>query len=125
MRAYCFLHCIVDILVGAPGKESATAYEQKFGVPCDAPVIPIGAKIRYNPITEDDKAKTHQMGEKLLDGIFVGYHQIAGGALACLCPDPGCQVGLVHEELQVISRDVVTEKTSRLSIDFIQFVNAN
>jgi len=80
MRAYCFLHCIVDILVGAPGKESATAYEQKFGVPCNAPVIPVGAKIRYNPITEDDKAKTHQMGEKLLDGIFVGYHQFAGGA---------------------------------------------
>lgn len=35
-------------------------------------------------------------------------YQIRGGALACHCPDPGCQVILVHEELQRISQDVAT-----------------
>ena len=43
------------------------------------PIIPFGAEIAYLPISQKDKARVHQMGDKLLPGIFIGYEVFAGG----------------------------------------------
>jgi hypothetical protein len=74
MDYYCFVRNIVDIL--GDGK---TSYERRFGKPFQGPFIPLGAAIRYLPSYKKDKDRTHQLGEKTLDGIFMGYSQISGG----------------------------------------------
>ena len=45
----------------------------------DGPLIPMGAEVRYMPISAKDKARTHMFGDKLLNGIFACYGQHAGG----------------------------------------------
>ena len=74
MVCYCFLRNIHDELKG--GK---TAYELRFGIPCEAPRIPFGAEVTYLPITHKDKKTTHQFGCKHLRGLFLGYVTTAGG----------------------------------------------
>ncbi len=37
------------------------------------------AEITYHPISDKDKKRCHQMGQKVLSGIFLGYIQHAGG----------------------------------------------
>ena len=56
-----------------------TAYENRFTKSYDGPVIPFGAEVKYMPISTKDKARTHKFGDKLLDGVFAGYGQSAGG----------------------------------------------
>ena len=43
------------------------------------PLIPFGAPVRYKPNNPDDEAAIKKFGSKLKDGIFIGYHQQAGG----------------------------------------------
>jgi len=74
MACYCFLRCVVDQLVGGH-----TAYFRRFGKNYDGPVIPLGAEITYQPRDDKDKKRCHQLGEKVLRGIFAGYVQHAGG----------------------------------------------
>ncbi len=74
MVCFCFLRKVVDLLVNGQ-----TAYFTRFGVNFDGPVIPLGAEIAYLPISQKDKDRVHQMGDKLLPGIFVGYATFAGG----------------------------------------------
>ena len=56
-----------------------TAYVKRFDKEFDGPIIPLGAAVKYLPITSKDKAKCHKLGTKLLQGIFMGYVQHAGG----------------------------------------------
>jgi len=56
-----------------------TAYKARFGEDCAAPMIPFGAEVAYYPISDEDKARLHQFGAKVLRGIFLGYDQQAGG----------------------------------------------
>ena len=35
--------------------------------------------MQYKPSSDKDKARVHKFGKQMLDGIFLGYHQIAGG----------------------------------------------
>ena len=74
MNCYCFLRTIVD-----KGANSFTAYENRFTTKFEGPVIPMGVEVNYMLISAKDKARTHKFGDKLLNGIFVGYGQHAGG----------------------------------------------
>ncbi len=74
MECYCFLRNIVDISV-----TNHTAYHNRFGADFRGPTIPFGAEIEYQPNTQKDKARLHQMSQKTLPGLFMGYEQQAGG----------------------------------------------
>ena len=74
MSAYCFLRNIVDIL-----KDRSTAYKMRYGIDFQGPVVPFGAQIKYNPISQKDKERVHKFGDKTLSGVFIGYAQQAGG----------------------------------------------
>ena len=74
MLCYFFLKNVVDIL-----DNDDTSHKRRFGSDYLGPLIPFGAEISYLPITDKDKARCHQLGSKLLFGIFLGYDQQAGG----------------------------------------------
>ena len=42
-------------------------------------IIPLGAYVEFTPTTPADIKLLHEMGEKKLPGIFIGYHELAGG----------------------------------------------
>ena len=56
-----------------------TPYRRRFGEDFRGPIIPFGAYVKYFPSNPSDKAMLHQFGSKVLDGIFLGYKQNAGG----------------------------------------------
>ena len=76
MDCYCFLRCIHDKLQG-----EQTAFEKRFEQPFKGPIIPFGAQIEYKPSQKIDVQGLHQVGKKMLAGIFLGYVQHAGGRM--------------------------------------------
>ena len=40
---------------------------------------PFGAMVEYYPISSRDQARLHQLGKKVVPGIFLGYALVAGG----------------------------------------------
>ena len=74
MRCFCFLKNIID------QTSDETAYKRRFGVDFAGPLIPFGAHVEYLPKSQTDKARVHEFGSKMLQGIFVGYHQGSGGS---------------------------------------------
>ena len=56
-----------------------TPYERRFGQPFKGPVIPFGSLVEYHPITAKDQSRIHQIGKKVLPGLFLGYALYAGG----------------------------------------------
>ena len=42
-------------------------------------VIPFGAMVEYHPISAKDISRLHQLGPKVLPGIFLGYVLYDGG----------------------------------------------
>jgi len=74
MECYTYLRCIVDIM-----KEDMTSYQLRFGAPFEGPIIPFGAHVKYKPSNPKHKARLPKFGEKVLDGIFMGYKINAGG----------------------------------------------
>ena len=62
---YCYQRNIQDKL-----SDGKTAYERRFGMSFEGPVIPFGSMIEYHP--------THQFGPKVLPGLFIGYVPYAG-----------------------------------------------
>ena len=74
MMCYCFLRNIADIQ-----HNGKTAYFNRFNEDFSGPAIPLGAAVEYVPITKKDKERVHKFSSKLLSGIFMGYHQRAGG----------------------------------------------
>lgn len=74
MTCYYMLHCIVD-----KNKDGQTPWHARFGEDFRGPTIPLGAEIEYLPISDKDKARVQPFASKLLQGIFVGYEQQAGG----------------------------------------------
>ena len=73
-ECYCMLRNVVDILILGD-----TAWERKYGTKFSGPIIPFGAELLYKPSSPDDIKRTHKFGNKLLNGIFVGYVLHAGG----------------------------------------------
>ena len=74
MECYCYLRDVQDLF--ADGK---THYERRFGEPFKGPIIPFGALVEDHPIVTRDQARLHQLGKKILPGIFLGHALIAGG----------------------------------------------
>ena len=70
MLCYCFLKNVVDLL-----DNDETAYKRRFNMDYVGPLIPFGAEVTWQPITDKDKARCHQLGSKTLSGIFIGYGQ--------------------------------------------------
>ena len=73
MECYGYLRCVQD-----PMEEEKTPYERRFGEPFKGPIIPSGAMVEYHPISARDQPRLHQLGKKVLPGIFLGYELIAG-----------------------------------------------
>ena len=65
MECYCYLRHVKDLL--ADGK---TPYERRFGEPFKGPRIPFGAMVEYHPSSPKDQMRIHQLGKKILLGIF-------------------------------------------------------
>ena len=42
------------------------------------PIIPFGSLFEYHPFTAKDQSRIHQVGEKVLPGLFLGYALYAG-----------------------------------------------
>ena len=59
--------------------DGQTPHERRFGEPCEGPVIPLGSTVEYHPISAKDQSRLHQLGKKVLPGIFLGCALIAGG----------------------------------------------
>ena len=74
MYFYCLLRCVYDQL-----QDRKTAFEKRSGQPLKDPISPFGAQIEYKPSRDKDIQKLHQLGKKMLSGIFLGYEQQAGG----------------------------------------------
>ena len=68
VECYCSLRDVQDLL-----SDGKTPYERRFGVPFDGPVILFGAMVVYHPIFAKDQSRMHQIGKKVLPGIFLGY----------------------------------------------------
>ena len=58
--------------------EGKTPYESRFGQPLKGPIFPFGSLVEYHPITAKDQSKIHQVGKKVLPGLFLGYVLYAG-----------------------------------------------
>jgi DNA (cytosine-5)-methyltransferase 1 len=74
MYCFCFLKNVVDILWN-----NKTAYANRFGQEFRGPIIPFGAEVHYYPNSPDDRSRSHEMSNKHLSGLFLGYKQQAGG----------------------------------------------
>ena len=74
MRIFCFLHCIMDILI-----DGKTSYEKRYKAVFDGPLWPMGIEVKWQPQSAKDKERVHAFGDKRLEGIFVGYSQDPGG----------------------------------------------
>ena len=56
-------------------------YELRFREPLSAPIIPFGSLFEYHLISAKNESRLHQLGMKVLSGIFIGYVLCAGGIL--------------------------------------------
>ena len=59
--------------------DGKTPYERRFGKPFKGQIIPFGSLVEYYPISAKDQPKIHQLGKKVLPGLFLGYALNAGG----------------------------------------------
>ena len=55
-----------------------TPHEWRFGEPRSRPVIPFGAMVDHHPISAKDLSRLHQLGPKVLPGMFFGCILYAG-----------------------------------------------
>ena len=74
MESYCYLRNVQDFL-----SDGKTLCERRFGVPFKGPIILFGVMVEYYPICWKDQSRLHQIGKKVLSGIFLGYALVAGG----------------------------------------------
>ena len=76
MECCCCLRNVQDLV-----PEGETLHDRRFGKPCKGPLIPFGAMVEYHPISAREKSRFHQIGKKVLPGIFLGYALNAGRIL--------------------------------------------
>ena len=65
MEFFSYLRNIQDLV-----SDGKTPYERRFGQPFEGPIIPFGSLIEYHPITAKDQSRIHQLGKKVLPGLF-------------------------------------------------------
>ena len=68
MECYTYLRNIQDLLF-----DGKTPCERRFGQPFKGPIIPFDSLVEYHPITAKDQSRIHQLGKKVLSGLFLGY----------------------------------------------------
>ena len=73
MECFTYLRNVTDLLY-----DGKTPYERRFGQPFKGPISPFGSLVEYNPITAKDQSRIHQIGKKVLPGLFLGYALYAG-----------------------------------------------
>ena len=74
MECYTYLRNVTDLL-----SDGKTPYERRFGQPFKRPIVPFGSLVEYYPITAKDQSRIHQLGKRVLPGLFLGYALYAGG----------------------------------------------
>ena len=74
MECYTNLRNVTDLLF-----DGKTLHERRFGQPFDGPIIPFGSLVKYHPIIAKDQSRIHQIGKKVLIGLFFGNALYAGG----------------------------------------------
>ena len=74
MECKTCLRNVTDLL-----SDGKTPYERRFGQPFKGPIIPFCSLVEYHPFTAKDQSRTHQFGNKVLPGLFLGYALYAGG----------------------------------------------
>ena len=74
MMCYCFLRNVHDVR-----SDGQTAYKARYGEDFDGPIIPFGCAVTYKPSSKKDIERMAKMGHKTCEGLFMGYHQRAGG----------------------------------------------
>ena len=73
MECYTCLRNLQDLL-----SDGKTPFERRFGEPFQGPIIPFGSLVEYHPRTAKDQSRIHQLGKKVLLGLFLGYALYAG-----------------------------------------------
>ena len=73
MECYTYLRNVTDLL-----SDGKTPYERRFGQPFKGPIIPFGSLVEYHLLTAKDQSRIHQLGKKVLPGMFLGYALYAG-----------------------------------------------
>ena len=66
MECYTYLRNVTDLL-----SDGETPYERRFGQP-------FKGLVEYHPISAKDQSRIHQLGKKVLPGLFLGYALFAG-----------------------------------------------
>jgi hypothetical protein len=93
MVCFCFLRNVVDLHTISANKKNlgtasrkgsddntlSTSYKLRFNEDFRGPIYPFGALVDYKPSSDKDKSRVHKFGKSTLEGIFLGYHQHAGG----------------------------------------------
>ena len=74
MECYTYLRNVTDLL-----SDGKTPYERRFGQPLKGLIIPFGSLVEYHTITAKDQSRIHQLGKKVLPGLFLGDALFAGG----------------------------------------------
>ena len=101
VECYCYLRNVQDLL--ADGK---TPHERRFGESFKGPIIPFGALVEYLPSSARDQARIHQIGNRVLPGIFRGYALIAERIWK------GDILTVDVEELEILNAsDILSQKT--------------
>ena len=60
--------------------DGKTAYEKRFNIPFPGKdLIPFGAEVTFMPALQRHQDLCHKFGAKVLQGVFFGYSQQAGG----------------------------------------------
>ena len=57
-----------------PPAERQTPLQRRFGGPLKGPIVPFGAVVENHPISVRDQSRLHQVGKKVLPGIFLGMN---------------------------------------------------
>ena len=73
MECHTYLRNFQDLL-----SDGKTPYERRFGKPFQGPIIPFGSLVEYYPISAKDQSRIHQVGKKVLLGLFLEYASYAG-----------------------------------------------
>ena len=76
MECYCYLRNIQDLL-----SDGKTPCEREYGMPFNAPVMPFGAMVEYHPTSAKDTSGLHQVGPRVLPGMFPRLCIIRGANL--------------------------------------------
>ena len=86
MECFCFLYNLTDKQADgftawqnrlADSGNASSAYPLK---PYNGLTVAFGATFGYKPSAPKDTERTSKIDPKTLTGIFIGYHQLAGGA---------------------------------------------